>query len=49
MRNRYYLEDTNFIFKYETDGSMTAQKALDIALETLSKEAKGFASDLEAL
>jgi len=42
-------DDKNFIFKYETDGSMTAQKALDEALKVLADEAKGFASDLEAL
>jgi len=42
-------DDSNFIFKYETDGSLTAQQALDIALEVLAKEAKSFVSDLEQL
>ena len=42
-------DDQNFLFKFETDGSMTAQQALDIAVDTLSKEAKGFASDIAAL
>ena len=42
-------DDTNFLFKYETDGSLTAQQALDIAVDILSKEAKGFADDIKAL
>ncbi|MBE6518015.1 MAG: DNA-directed RNA polymerase subunit D [Thermoplasmata archaeon] len=42
-------DDSNFLFKYETDGSLTAQQALDIALEVLSKEAKDFAGDIAAL
>ncbi len=42
-------DDSTFLFKYETDGSMTAQKALDVALDVLANEAKGFVSDLEAL
>ncbi len=42
-------DDTNFLFKYETDGSLTAQQALDIAIDLLSKEAKGFADDIKAL
>ena len=42
-------DDSNFIFKYETDGSMTAQKALDVALDVLAKEAKTFADEIEAL
>ena len=42
-------DDSNFIFKYETDGSMTAQKALDVALDVLSKEAGSFAEDIKAL
>jgi DNA-directed RNA polymerase subunit D len=42
-------DDSNFLFKFETDGSLTAQQALDIAIETLSKEAKGFAEDIKAL
>ncbi|MBP5685896.1 MAG: hypothetical protein J6W72_05675 [Candidatus Methanomethylophilaceae archaeon] len=42
-------DDTNFLFKFETDGSLTAQQALDIAIETISKEAKSFADDIKAL
>jgi len=42
-------DDSTFLFKFETDGSLTAQQALDIALDTLSKEAKGFADGIEAL
>jgi DNA-directed RNA polymerase subunit D len=42
-------DDTCFLFKFETDGSMTAQQALDIAVETISKEALSFAGDIEAL
>ena len=42
-------DDTNFLFKFETDGSLTAQQALDIALDVLSKEAKDFAEQIEAL
>ena len=42
-------DDTNFLFKYETDGSLTAQQALDIAVDILSKEAKGFADDIKVL
>ena len=42
-------DDSSFLFKFETDGSMTAQQALDVAIETLSKEAKDFASEIEAL
>ena len=42
-------DDSNFIFKFETDGSLTAQQALDIALDVLSKEAKDFAEQIEAL
>ena len=42
-------DDTTFLFKYETDGSLTAQKALDVALEVLSNEAKDFMSEIEAL
>lgn len=42
-------DDSSFLFKYETDGSLTAQQALDIALNVLSKEAKDFASEIDAL
>ena len=42
-------DDTNFLFKFETDGSLTAQQALNIALDVLSKEAKDFAEQIEAL
>jgi DNA-directed RNA polymerase subunit D len=33
-------DDTNFYFKYETDGSMTAMQALDKAREILSKQSE---------
>ena len=42
-------DDTNFLFKFETDGSLTAQQALDIAVKTVSDEAKNFALEIEAL
>ena len=42
-------DDSNFLFKFETDGSLTAQQALDIAVDILSKEAKEFADDIKAL
>ncbi len=42
-------DDKNFLFKYETDGSLTAQQALDVALDVLSKEAKDLASEIEEL
>ena len=42
-------DETNFIFKFETDGSLTARQALDKAVEILSKEADEFAEGIEAL
>lgn len=42
-------DDKNFLFKFETDGSLTAQQTLDKALEVLSSEAQDFKSQLEAL
>ena len=36
-------DDTNFFFKFETDGSLTAKQVLDKAAEILSQESKGFA------
>lgn len=42
-------DDTNFLFKFETDGSLTAQQTLDKALEVLADEAKDFKVQLESL
>jgi len=42
-------DDTNFVFKFETDGSLTAQQVLDKAAEILSEEAKAFADSIAAL
>jgi DNA-directed RNA polymerase subunit D len=42
-------DDSCFLFKYETDGSMTAQQALDIAVKTISKEAMDFAGEIAEL
>ncbi len=42
-------DNRNFIFKFETDGSLTARQALDKAVEILSAEASEFASQVEAL
>lgn len=42
-------DDTNFVFKFETDGSLTAQQALDKAMEILASEAQDFKAQLEAL
>jgi DNA-directed RNA polymerase subunit D len=33
-------DDSNFVFKYETDGSLTAKQVLDKALEILSKRSE---------
>ncbi|MCL1979170.1 MAG: DNA-directed RNA polymerase subunit D [Methanomassiliicoccaceae archaeon] len=33
-------DDTNFFFRYETDGSLTAKQVLDKALELLSKQSE---------
>ncbi len=42
-------DDTNFVFKFETDGSLTARQALDKAIEVLSSEAKDFKDQVAAL
>ena len=42
-------DDKNFFFKFETDGSLTAQQALDEAVEILADEAKDFKAQLEQL
>jgi DNA-directed RNA polymerase subunit D len=39
-------DDRNFVFKFETDGSLTAQEVLDKAAEILSENAKAFATEL---
>ena len=39
-------DDRNFVFKFETDGSLTAQQVLDKAVEILSENAKAFAAEL---
>ena len=42
-------DDTNFFFKFETDGSLTAKQVLDKAAEILSQDAKTFADLVSAL
>lgn len=42
-------DDENFVFKFETDGSLTAQQALDKAVEILADEANDFKAQLEEL
>lgn len=42
-------DEHNFVFKFETDGSLTAQQVLDKAAEILSEEAKDFAEQVAAL
>ena len=42
-------DDTNFVFKFETDGSLTAQQVLDKAAEILSEGAKAIADSVAAL
>ncbi|MCQ2070336.1 MAG: DNA-directed RNA polymerase subunit D [archaeon] len=42
-------DDTTFVFKYETDGSLTARQVLDTAVEILSNSASEFGSLVEAL
>lgn len=41
-------DDTRFIFKYETDGSLTARQVLDKAVEILRAKAEEFRSAVEA-
>ena len=42
-------DDTNFFFKFETDGSLTAKQVLDKAAEILSEGAKAIADSVAAL
>ena len=42
-------DDTAFVFKFETDGSLTAQQVLDKAAEILVEGAKDFAAQVAAL
>lgn len=42
-------DETNFFFKFETDGSLTAQQVLDKAAEILSEDAKAIADSVAAL
>ena len=42
-------DETNFVFKFETDGSLTAQQVLDKAAEILSEGAKAIADSVAAL
>lgn len=42
-------DNTNFLFKFETDGSMTARQTLEKAVDILFNEAKDFISQLEVL
>ena len=42
-------DDSNFIFKFETDGSLTAQQVLDKAVEILEATASEFTAAVEAL
>jgi len=42
-------DDKNFLFKFETDGSLTAKQVLDKALEILVGEAKDFGDQVKAL
>ncbi|MDR0309945.1 MAG: DNA-directed RNA polymerase subunit D [Candidatus Methanoplasma sp.] len=39
--------DISFYFKYETDGSLTAQQVLDTALKILSKQSEDFFKNIE--
>lgn len=42
-------DETSFYFKYETDGSLTAQQVLDKAMDILSKETAEVFSNIEEL
>jgi DNA-directed RNA polymerase, alpha subunit/40 kD subunit len=46
---RYMEDDKTFYFKFETDGSLTAQQVLDKALEILTKESNEMLSEIENL
>lgn len=45
---RVDADERNFIFKFETDGSLSAQVVLDKAAEILSNDAKAFAAELRS-
>ena len=45
----YGEDDTTFRFKFETDGSLTAQQVLDKALEILSSESGDMLAQIEGL
>ncbi len=42
-------DDSSYLFKYETDGSLTAQQVLDKALEILVEESQGVADMVDSL
>lgn len=42
-------DESNFVFKYETDGSLNAEQVLDKAVEILSQKAKEFGELVSAL
>ena len=42
-------KDTDFVFKFETDGSLTAQQVLDEAVKILSEDAKDLGEKIAAL
>ena len=42
-------DDTAFVFKYETDGSLTARQVLDKAVEILEQKAEEFAAVVDEL
>jgi len=39
-------DNKNFLFSFETDGSMSAEKTLNLAVKTLSEQAAAFAKVL---
>jgi len=46
---KYMDDDKTFYFKFETDGSLTAQQVLDKALEILASESNDMLSQIEGL
>lgn len=42
-------DDTNFLFTFETDGSLTAEQVLDKAVEILASETKELAEQIDSL
>ncbi|NLU45914.1 MAG: DNA-directed RNA polymerase subunit D [Euryarchaeota archaeon] len=42
-------DDRNFLFTYDTDGSLTARQVLDVAAGIIAEEAGGLAEQIEAL